>query len=207
MNFPLVDGFKEAAWRFALNGFAVLIIAIVGGLCVGSLFNLFAKLVFGKMLPASALRFVRVGGGLTTGFIAGMFVFSGGGGLGWGGTGANAPTDQPAASLNAKPVVAPIPAPLRITLLGGVRVKDEAFYLLDGSPDARKLAEVQTLLTDLKGKSAVLPKLDLRIYDDSVARSHAAVVELEQWAMAQGFSVTVETTTGTLPIATKADPS
>jgi hypothetical protein len=90
---------------------------------------------------------------------------------------------------------------LRIEILGGARVKDERFYLLEGENDPRTLTEIRKAIharrqaqdkTPLKG-------IVIMVYGSSVARDHPAVKTLVKWAEGNGLSVTFPRIDGTAP--------
>ena len=92
-------------------------------------------------------------------------------------------------------------APLRIgiTILGGARVRGEAFYQLDNDATPKTLAQVEPLFP-----AAMAGTIALRLYDDSVSRDHAAVTGLIAVAERNGWKVVTEEYKGqSLPPETK----
>jgi hypothetical protein len=85
-------------------------------------------------------------------------------------------------------------------------VKDQAFYVVDGEPSARTFAALRERLALSPKPGDPPPLLTLRIYDDSVAQDHPAVIELETWARQYGWRVSVEKVGGTMPVAEGGRP-
>ena len=73
---------------------------------------------------------------------------------------------------------------MRIVLLGGDRVKDQRFYVLEGRNQPLTLSELQhAIRTRLQDKEQPpLKSLELLIYASSVAKDHPAVLNLVKWA-------------------------
>lgn len=183
----LLATLMEHAGRMVQASLMVIGATFVGAFAIGFVGNLIAQTLTSKKLPPTMLRLVRVLGGLSTGFVVSMFVFNGsggwglGGGTGTGSTGAGLTAQEKAVAGTPQPTPASDATVNRVgvTLLGGGRVVAGKFYFVDGQPNAKNLAELQELV-----KSAKQPgpgHLVLRIYDDSIAQDHPAVVELENW--------------------------
>jgi len=161
-------------------------------------------------MPGPMLRVIRLLGAAASGLIVGMIVFSGSGGFGLGGgfgpgeggTGQVSPQSMASGTGEPKPTGG---GSLRISLLGGSRVQGAAFYRLDGESKARTLAELQRHLRELKEKGWAPTKLELRIYDDSVAKDHPAVGDLVAWAMLTGIGVSVEIMPTPMPPLPKSE--
>jgi hypothetical protein len=82
---------------------------------------------------------------------------------------------------------------LRIDMLGGARVKDERFYLLEGRPGPVTFDELRQAILDrqeAKGQ-ALLQGIEIVIYENSVAQDHPAVRNLEKWAREHDLAVTL----------------
>jgi len=199
----------DHAGRWTTSGLAVLGAFFLGAVIFGAATNFVTRSLFGKTLPAALLRLVRVLGGLAIGLAVGVLVFSGTGGWGLGGgsAGSGSDTVQPALKPPA-PTELPAPAITRlgVTLLGGARVQGQAFYMVDGEPTARTIAGMRERLTLPPQSVDAPPLLTLRIYEDSVAQDHPAVIELEAWARQNGWRVSVEKVNGTLPVAEGGRP-
>lgn len=207
-----------------LKGLAVAGGVAVGWLGSGLLLRLIVRLSLHRATPRSVLIPVRVLGGLALGLAVWVWAFSSGGaGLGLGGwfgtgPGGGAPTGaktepRPSSGSTAErdtataersaPETRPEPAPetLRIDILGGARVKEERFYLLEGEHEPRNLDEIRKAIGARLAEhdKASLKGLVIMIYGSSVARDHPAVKNLVSWAEENRLSVTFPPTTGAAP--------
>jgi hypothetical protein len=86
---------------------------------------------------------------------------------------------------------------LRITLLGGPRVLDQRYYLLETPKEPRTFAELKSIIK--ARQQAGLRGIDLLIFENSVARNHSAVKELERWAAQNDLTVSFPPTRGEIP--------
>jgi hypothetical protein len=108
----------------------------------------------------------------------------GGGGPGPGGPGAGGyagGTEESSAGSNStakKPAAATV---LRVHLLGGQRVKQDRFYVIDGDPP-RKWEELVEAITSRRKEDPSLKTIDIVIHPDSVDRDNPAVRQLQNWA-------------------------
>lgn len=205
----LLASLIDRATDLAKGGLAVVGATFLGAIVIGFLANLAAQMFWAKKLPISLLRFVRVIGGLSSGFVVGMFVFGDGGGWGLGpGTGSAGKSNAPG---NAVPIVASLTPSvsqnlqLGVTLLGGQHVLAAKFYRVDGDSTNQSLQELKAKLAAVDPKLQ-LRQLTLRIYDDSVAEDHPAVVELESWAKDNGWRIAIEKIPATIPDLAGAKP-
>jgi hypothetical protein len=166
-----------------------------------------------KEVPRPMLVVVELLGGLALGWAVFLWVSGSGGwgpgqggllGLGGGtGTGEKAKADgkgtddtpakkEPPAQPTALPMK-PGLGTLRIDMLGGARVKDERFYLLEGRPGPVTFDELRQAILDrqeAKGQ-ALLQGIEIVIYENSVAQDHPAVRNLEKWAREHDLAVTL----------------
>jgi hypothetical protein len=208
-----------------LKGLAVVGGAAVGGLGSGLLLRLLVRLVVHRPVPRKALLLVRLLGGLALGWAVWIWVSSTGGlGPGWGGwlgTGGGG-GQAPVAKTEPGPVAEPIPAPnavtpkpappdspmnlvapnaLRIEILGGARVQQERFYLLEGEKEPRTLDEVRKAIQTRQQEPGKPPLkgIVILVYGSSVARDHPAVKNLAKWAEGNHLSVTFPPTNGATP--------
>lgn len=206
----ILASLMDNAGKFTTSGLAVLGAFFLGAVVLGAGTNFISRSLFGKKLPASLLRFVRVLGGLAVGLAVGLLVFSGAGGWGLGGSGGDGSGNaaiKPAMSPNTtKMPPAPPPARLGVALLGGARVQGQAFYLVDGEQLPRTMASMRERLTLPASPAEAQPLLTLRIYEDSVAQDHPAVIELETWARQSGWRVSVEKVSDMLPVVEGGRP-
>jgi hypothetical protein len=209
----------HALWPAILPGYvevAVKLLAVVGGAALGAwvigwLARRLGRLLSVREVPRPALRVLRVLAGAAAGYAVWLMVFApggsglfGGGGSLFGGHGQENGT--PAAATQATARRAPTTRAtteaerglaVRVTVLGGARVVDGRFYLVEGEKEARTLGDLKQFLKDRK-RSGVRT-LELLIYQNSVARSHPAVRELEEWAQQNDFTVSIPPTHGDIP--------
>lgn len=183
----------------------VKLLAVVGGIAVGAIglpwfFKLVVRVMTGQKLPPRVMKTFRVLGGLAIGLLIWTWVFSsgegglGGSGGGWwpfgqgGGKGTATQKAVEAPATPKKEPVAPTPTAesVPIHLLGGSRVHEQRFYVLDHDPP-RNLAELTKALEERKQSRPALDRLDILIYKDSVDHSNPAVTELIRWAQEHGF--------------------
>jgi hypothetical protein len=183
--------------------------ATVGGLVSGWLFRLVVRLAFRRQVPRPALLLIQFLGAVTLGLAVWYWVVGsggwgpgGGGLLGRGGTPGTvgeakgtgeAPKQKPADETAKAKGVAPKAGPevLRIEMLGGQRVKDHRFYLAEGQPAPQTLAELRQAVAERQKQASPLKGIEIIIYEDSVARDHPAVRDLEKWARENELAVTV----------------
>ncbi|HLJ95769.1 MAG TPA: hypothetical protein VKU02_21515 [Gemmataceae bacterium] len=205
-----------------LKGLAVVGGAAVGWLGCGFLLRLIVWLSLQRSTPRKVLVPIRALGGLTLGLAVWVWAFASGGrgpGLGgWfgsgqtGGPSASAPTEPgPTSTPATQPETArpPVPEPplaqasdtLRIEILGGARVKDERFYLLEGEKEPRTLTELRKIIQARRQEPDKPPLrgIVILIYAASVARDHPAVKTLVKWAEGNGLSVTFPPPDGAAP--------
>lgn len=208
---------------FLIDGFVRLLAvagaAAIGGLFVGYVGRRIGRLVARRDMPRPPLQALRLVGALAFGWVVWLMVFSpgreglfGGGGSLFGGRGAGdqeaaapAPNVQTAQRPGARPEpVLPRPTPtapetVRIMLLGGPRVQDGRYYVIEGETQPRTLTEVKRMVKERQDKAGVRG-IELLIYENSVARNHPAVRDLERWAQQNDLTVTVPPTKGDLPV-------
>ncbi len=207
-----------------LKGLAVAGGAAVGWLGSGLLLRLLVRLSLHRSTPRTVLIPVRALGALALGLAVGIWAFSSGGlgpGLdGWFGSGQGGgqlpraktepgPSSEPTAeSDTTKPKrSAPESQPgqgqdtLRIDILGGARVKEGRFYLLEGETEPRTLTEIRkaVLARRQEQDKPPLKGIVIMIYGSSVARDHPAVKNLVNWAEGNGLGVTFPPTNGAAP--------
>jgi hypothetical protein len=207
-----------------LKGLAVVGGAAVGGLGSGLLFRLLVRFVIHRPASPTALRLIRTLGAVALGLAVWLWVSSSGGlgpgGGGWFGTGAGtrqAPLAKsepaPSADTTPTPDTAPLPLrppdsqsrsahdTLRIEILGGARVQQGRFYLLEGNKEPLTLDEVRKAIQTRQQEKDKPPLkgIVILIYGSSVARDHPAVRNLAKWAEQNHLSVTFPPTNGAAP--------
>jgi hypothetical protein len=198
-----------------LKGLAVAGGAAIGWLGSALLFRLLVRLSLHRTAPPRVLLPIRALGALTLGLAVWAWAFSSGGlgpGLGgWFGSGRN-DGQPPGAKTSPGPSTEPTAEPdiatpkrsapefqpgleqdtLRIEILGGARVKDERFYLLEGENEPRTLTEIRKVIQARRQQQDKPPLkgVVIMVYGSSVARDHPAVKILVKWAEENGLSVT-----------------
>jgi hypothetical protein len=204
-----------------LKGLAVVGGAVVGGWGSGLLFRLLVRLSVQRSAPAKVVMPVRILGAVALGLAVWVWAFSSGGsgpGLGgWFGSGTggqtsethkeSGPSSEPAAEPKVDgpertpPQSQPGPDTLRIEILGGARVQQERFYLLEGENQPRTLPEVRKIIQARQQQrdKPPLKGLVILIYGSSVARDHPAVKNLVKWAEEHRLSVTFPPTNSSAP--------
>jgi hypothetical protein len=187
--------------------------ATVGGLLSGWLFRLVVRLAFRRTVPRPALLLIQFLGAVTLGLFVWYWVVGSGGwgpgggvflGHGGGTPGTvgeakgkaeapkpKAPADEAAKAKAAAPGVTAGPEVLRIEMLGGQRVKEGRFYLPEGQQAPQTLAELRQAVAARQKQGPALKGIEIIIYEDSVARDHPAVRDLEKWARENDLAVTV----------------
>ena len=198
-----------------LKGLAVAGGAAVGWLGSGLLLRLLVRLSLQRSVPRKLLLPVRVLGGLALGLAVWVWAFSSGGigpglggwfGFGQQGSGASRDKTEPgpnreataerdtASPQRSAPEAQPTAEQeaLRIEILGGARVKDERFYLLEGEQEPRTLTGIRKAIQARRQEpnKPPLKGIVILIYGSSVARDHPAVKNLVSWAEENRLSVT-----------------
>lgn len=193
----------------------VKLLAVIGGAAVGAggtglVLRLAGRFVGGKALPARIGWGLRLLGGVAAGWVVWLMVMApggsglfGGGGSFFGGTGGETGTAHgPAPVMPEQPGI-PKNDPLqesamvRVTLLGGARVVGERFYLPEGATAPLTLDELKSRLKE--DKKTGRQTIELLIFENSVARNHPAVQELEDWAEQNDFKVQLAPRKGEIP--------
>jgi hypothetical protein len=200
-----MDLLLVALWKLG----AVAAGALFGFLGSGFVVRKSTTALVRKEAPRAVVFPFRVVGGVIGGWLV-MLGFGGGLGFFGGGEGpgngpaagvqpsANQSTEKRAVNLPPKPKVAPSATQtLRIRLLGGPRVVGEKFYQIDSAAQPMTLSELKKTIDERKQHG--LKGIEILIYQNSVARNHPAVHNLEDWVGQQGFSVTIPPTKGDLP--------
>jgi hypothetical protein len=216
---------------FDVGMYVLKLLAVVGGATLGGLgtgwgLRLLVKLSSQRPVPRPVLIPVRILGGIALGFAVWSVAFrTGGSSLGTGGllglqggNGSGAgdksdlataarsltPTWDSAAAANHPEVPRIDPdrdSVLRIEMLGGSRVHEERFYLIEGEREPKDLAGLRQAVLERRQQPgrAPLRALEILVYDDSVAKKHSAVRNLEKWAEEQGLAVIAPSTRGDAP--------
>ena len=202
-------------WMNLLRILAVTGGAAVGAVASGLLLRLLARLSVGRKVPRIPLRIVQLVGGTTLGVAVYVYWGFGPGGFGLGGDGSglagkgsgdslstelDPARTQPSAPGEAAGAQKSLPGAdvLRIEMLGGDRVKQDRFYLVEGDKEPRNLVELRNLIRarrETKDKPA-LERIEIVVYEDSVAPEHPAVRELKKWAEQNRLSVTMSEPAG-----------
>jgi hypothetical protein len=217
------EGISRLFGMFDVGWEVVKFLAVVGGVATGGLASGWLLRLFGGMatrrkIPTLAMATVRGLGGVGAGLAVWFWVSgTGGGGPGQGGYLGSGDGGPPAPRLFDKPAAKHPPAPeksggpgvsegsvpdtVRIELLGGPRVQDSRFYLVEGQKEARALTDLRKLLEQRLGQKGAprLKSIELVIYQNSVAEDHAAVRDLRDWARERDLDVKVVSVDRDLP--------
>jgi len=187
--------------------------AVVGALASGLLFSLIARIFFKQRPPRSVKRFVQVLGAIALGLAMWKMPLGlGGDGDGWGsgfglggdqtgkgpatasesaaeGKATKAENKQPASTESSPPrAEAEV---MRVEMLGGLRVENERFYLLEGDSEPKTFAELRKAIqARQQQENPALKGIEIVINEHSVARNHPAVRNLEEWARQHDLTVT-----------------
>jgi hypothetical protein len=168
----------------------------------GFLFSLIARLFFKQRPPRPVKRFVQVLGAIALGLALWKIPLGlGGGGEGWGsgfGLGGNqtgkgpyesasesdeSQAEKQRSALAESSAVRSVGETLRIEMLGGQRVQNERFYLLEGDNEPKTATELHKAIeARQKQEKPPLRGIEIIINEHSVAHDHPAVRGLEGWA-------------------------
>jgi hypothetical protein len=197
--------------EWLVKGLAVVGAGAIGGLVVGAFVRRLGKWLIFRDVPRPVLLLFRGLGGVAAGLAVWVMVSSpggsglfGGGGTVFGGKGGEAGTDKQTTAASRTEPGLPLTTEasrgptLRIVMLGGTRVVGDRFYLVEGQKDAKTLGELKKLVTDQQ-KTAGLRNIELLIYENSVARNHPSVRNLEKWAEQNDLTITKLPTKGEIP--------
>jgi hypothetical protein len=198
--------------EWAVKVLAVVGAAAIGGLAVGFFVRRLGRWLTFREVPRRVLTLFRGLGAVAAGLAVWSMVFSpggsglfGGGGDVFGGKGSASGAGKQsvlAATSSSEPAASSAPASnlrpaLRVVMLGGARVIGQRFYLIEGQKQPLTSSELQKVIKD--EQRAGLRNLELLIYENSVARDHPAVRDLEKWAEQNDFTVTKLPTKGEMP--------
>jgi hypothetical protein len=208
-------GMQILKWLAVIGG------AAVGGWGGGLLFRLLVRLSVHRSVPSKVVMPVRILGAVALGLAVWIWAFSSGGtgpgAGGWFGSGTggqlsetnkeSGPRSEPAVEPKAdvperaSPQSHPGQDTLRIEILGGARVQQERFYLLEGENQPRTLPEVRKFIQARQQEKDKRPLkgIVILVYGSSVARDHPAVKNLVKWAEEHHLSVTYPPTNGAAP--------
>ncbi|HEV3205164.1 MAG TPA: hypothetical protein VGY77_12305 [Gemmataceae bacterium] len=186
----------------------VKLLAVIGGAAlgfigVGFVIRFFTKYLGTAQTPGRMVLIVRLLGSFAAGWLVwwmvtapgGLGLFGGGGSLFGGrgseeGTGKDPQTVQTAFTKSADHADAPaIGQTLQVVMLGGQRVIQGRFYLLEGESEALTLEEIKKFLLERRSQNPVIREIEIKIFQNSVASDHPAVKDLEQWAGNNQFTV------------------
>jgi hypothetical protein len=202
----------------ALKGLALVGGFAVGAFLTGGLMRLLVRALTTRPVPRALLWLVRMLGGAALALAVWLWVTGTGdfgpgrGGLwGLGGPGADGEPSESTThqtSLTSPPRAEP-PAPepppaegpevLRVLMLGGSRVSEKRFYRLEGQEQPLTLADLSQALRERRDKQASLKRLEVVVYENSVAADHPAVRDLQRWARENDWAVTLSFPKSDLP--------
>jgi hypothetical protein len=177
--------------------------AVLGGAVLGALGTrlvvaLLVRLLTRRRMPRTLLNFFSALGAVVVGLLVWLWLFgaSGSGGFGGGGgwwpfggagggagnNGAGGPTQRGPGDTALRTVE----RSAKINMLGGQRVQDNRFYVLE-MDRPRTLTELKETLLQLRRDNPSLTEIEIVIYEDSVEQDGPAVRELVQWVEANGL--------------------
>jgi hypothetical protein len=176
--------------------FALKVLAVGAGFAAGS----WVGMVLTPWIANRKLRsLTALLCGLLCGFAIWLAISRSGGGGGWGsggfglgggaGTAPSTGRDATAATDRKKRDETPADH-LRVRMLGGQRVRDQRFYLLDDGAVCN-WSELLERLAALRQQAAGLQAIDIVIYQDSVDRDNPAVHDLVNWAKQNRVKITL----------------
>jgi hypothetical protein len=201
----------------SITQFLIKALAVGGGFLVGYMAawvgaRLVDRWTFGGRMPEQLHLAARLVGGLLLALLVAILVFGKGGdgfGLGGGpgegggtastktgeekGTGPDVPTKidpVPSTVPTSKDPVLPEQR-VRVTLLGGEDVREEKFYLLGDDRTPLDLPGLTAALKSRKESAARPLGIEVRFTsNNTLPRTHPAVLRLTAWAQANGYPVT-----------------
>jgi hypothetical protein len=187
--------------------------AVLGGAGAGFCAGRATKYTIRKQAPRTLVLGSRIAGALVAGLGVWLWAFgNGGSGLGFGSGGLGAggkgyigyerqpenENKQPDSKEGEKPTPPTGPehpavlSSARIEMLGGNRVQQDRFYVMDEQLPPRTLTELEQVLSARKSQEKdPIKGIEIVIYEDSVDKDHPAVRDLQQWAQANGLQVTI----------------
>jgi hypothetical protein len=216
----LADGITSGASE-KLAGFVVKCLAVGGGFLVGYFLGAVVawaldRWVFANKSPTQLKRLVSLAAGLALAILVALIVFGEGGdglfgGRGSQGDGKGTPTpdekgkttpnppetlkknEEPPKKDEIKPPPTPMPGDMHVTILTGDEVKDGRFYLIDGDPAPKTLAEFKEVVTARRKEAK--PELKQVIFHfkkDKLSPDHPAVRGVVAWLSASGIGAPFE---------------
>jgi hypothetical protein len=196
--------------EMSVQWWIVKVLAVAGGAAVGFmgagwLLVGLCRLTVHRRPPVFASRLTRLLGGIALGWLVYLWAFNigmsgglGGGGGWWpfgsqGGPGTAEQATTPKPQQAAKEEQAQAATTLQIHVLGGQRVVEQRFYVVQDEPRARTWTELIEELTRRREQDPQLRILEIVLYPDSVDRDNPAVRDLENWAREHGMTPKVST--------------
>jgi hypothetical protein len=184
--------------------------AALGAGAIGAAIRILAKRLGNRKVPGPVNLLLRGLAAMAVALGVWLWVF-GLGGPGWlrggggslfgrmGGQGDGAGPRAPAGRTEkqADPTAAAQKDSLRVIMLGGKRVADGRFYVLEGG-NAQDLRGTKQLVKERQRNSGV-KGIEIIIYENSVARGHPAVRDLEDWAKQNDLQVSLSAVPGEAP--------
>lgn len=215
----LADGLASAAGEKVAT-FVVKCLAVGGGFLVGYFLGgavawALDRWVFAQKAPEPVKKAVSIVFALALALLVALIVFGEGGrGLFGGGSGDGkgtpsqddtkgkvAPTppevkkDDTPPKKDEQPKPPPIPTPgdVRVAILTGDDVKDGRFYLIDGDPTPKNLAEFkEEILKRRKESKPELKQVIFRFKKEKLSQDHPAVRNVVTWLSASGIGAPFE---------------
>lgn len=202
----LVADVAEQVGKQVINVLAVAGSGAVGYFLTFALIWISCRMTIQRQPPKQVTKILSTLGAVACGIAAFFLLFNGaGGGGGWGfgpGMGFGTGSTQKAGPTQAQTVPVrttqndpgPSASALRIRILGGVKVKERRFFLVDGESSPRDLPEMKQLLRDRAkpmGEKPPIREVIIIVDNDSVARDHVAVRQLEEFVKEQLLTVSI----------------
>jgi len=201
------------------------VLAVVGGAVAGAVLTaaavwLVCRFAFKRQPPPSVRKLVRWLGAVAGALAVAAFLNFGLGGGGWGPFGGGAglgpgngthdtrPTTGSAretATTPTQPAKAPDTSTahgsrIRVVVLGGPLVKDDAYFRIEGQPRPMTLREVQEYVNRQRQRPGeAVAGVDILVYQNSLDYDTEPVRQLRAWAAANGLSPAVVELKGNIP--------
>jgi hypothetical protein len=192
--------------------------AVLGGAIAGTGARWLTRFTIRKQAPRTFVLSSRIVGCALAGIGVWLWAFGAGGsgfGFGTGGLGSGGENyvgyqpvkEEDKAPSDTQPEQKPVDKPganglsvARVQMLGGTRVQQDRFYVVDEQPQPVTLPELRELLaTRKKQEKDPLKVVEIVVYEDSVDKEHPAVLDLEKWANGNGLQVTISFPQGKRP--------
>jgi hypothetical protein len=198
--YPLIASVVHEAVR-SPDTFVKNVLATAGGAVVGAagtavLCIILFRLLHVKKIPRKPVALLSILGGIAVGWAVWLWVHSspgygpGPGGGVFVGTGTDKGTGP--SPRDTAPATRKEPADtIRVAIVRSAdyKVDSKQYYLVDGKPPARNLAETLQALKDKQQLNPMLKTVEVVIYQDSIAEALGQVTDLQEAARPAGLTV------------------